>query len=155
LYITSFVPFRGSATPAARPRTAVHSGDTHETTVGCQHAHKRLKSTRAMWIMVDINLQQLGLELGSGAVIGGIVGFAAKKVAKIVAIIIGLELALFKFLESRQIITVDWEALTAGLIETGESATTGTPPDWMMTILSTLSVSAGFTGGFLIGFKKG
>jgi uncharacterized membrane protein (Fun14 family) len=105
--------------------------------------------------MVDINLQQLGLELGSGAVVGGIIGFAAKKVAKVVAIIIGLELALFKFLESRQILTVDWERLTAGLLETGEAATTGTPPDWAMTILSTLSVSAGFTGGFLLGFKKG
>jgi uncharacterized membrane protein (Fun14 family) len=105
--------------------------------------------------MVDINLQQLGLELGTGAVVGGIIGFAAKKVAKIVAIIIGLELALFKFLESRQLITVDWEGLTAGLVGTGEAAASGTPPDWIMTILSTLSVSAGFTGGFLLGFKKG
>ena len=105
--------------------------------------------------MVDINFQQLGLELGGGAIIGGIIGFAAKKVAKIVAIIIGLELALFKFLESRQILTVDWEALTAGMIGTGEAAASGTPPDWIMTILSTLSVSAGFTGGFLLGFRKG
>jgi uncharacterized membrane protein (Fun14 family) len=105
--------------------------------------------------MVDINLQQLGLEFGSGAVVGGIIGFAAKKVAKIVAIIVGLELALFKFLESRQIITVDWEALTGGLLGAGEAAATGAPPDWVMTILSTLSVSAGFTGGFLLGFKKG
>ena len=105
--------------------------------------------------MVDINLQQLGLELGSGAVVGGIIGFAAKKVAKIVAIIVGLELALFKFLESRQIITVDWGALTGGMIGAGEAAASGAPPDWIMTILSTLSVSAGFTGGFLLGFKKG
>ena len=105
--------------------------------------------------MVDINLQQLGLELGSGAVVGGIIGFAAKKVAKIIAIIVGLELALFKFLESRQILTVDWERLTAGMIETGEAAASGAPPDWAMTILSTLSVSAGFTGGFLLGFKMG
>ena len=105
--------------------------------------------------MVDINLQQLGLELGSGAIVGGIIGFAAKKVAKIVAIIVGLELALFKFLESRQIISVDWEALTGGMIGAGEAAASGTPPDWAMTILSTLSVSAGFTGGFLLGFKKG
>ncbi len=105
--------------------------------------------------MVDINLQQLGLELGSGALVGGIIGFAAKKVAKVIAIIIGLELALFKFLESRQILTVDWERLTAGMLSTGEAAASGTPPDWAMTILSTLSVSAGFTGGFLVGFKKG
>jgi uncharacterized membrane protein (Fun14 family) len=37
----------------------------------------------------------------------------------------------------------------------GEAAASQTPPNWVMTILSTLSISAGFTGGFLLGFKKG
>lgn len=105
--------------------------------------------------MVDINPQQLGIEFGGGALIGGLIGFAAKKVAKLVAVIIGLELALFKFLESRRIITVDWEALTAGMVSASESAASSTPPSWIMTILSTLSVGAGFTGGFLLGFKRG
>ena len=49
-------------------------------------------------------LQQVGLELGGGAVIGGIIGFAAKKVAKIIAILVGIELDLFKFLETRGIL---------------------------------------------------
>ncbi|SFR42789.1 FUN14 domain-containing protein [Halogeometricum limi] len=106
-------------------------------------------------LQLSIDPTSLGLEFGSGAVIGGIIGFAAKKVAKIVAVIVGLELALFKFLESREILTVDWEKLSAGLLKTTESATTGTPPSWVSTILSTLSISAGFTGGFLVGFKKG
>jgi uncharacterized membrane protein (Fun14 family) len=101
-----------------------------------------------------IDPRQLGIEFGSGAVIGGIIGFAAKKVAKVVALIVGLELALFKFLESREILTVDWGALSAGLVQTGTDAAAG-PPNWVMTILSTLSVSAGFTGGFLLGFRRG
>jgi uncharacterized membrane protein (Fun14 family) len=106
--------------------------------------------------MVDLNVQQLGLEFGSGAVVGGIIGFAAKKVAKILAVIVGLELALFKFLESRGIITVDWERLTAGVLETAsDAASSGQPPSWVMTVLSTLSISAGFTGGFLLGFRRG
>jgi uncharacterized membrane protein (Fun14 family) len=105
--------------------------------------------------MVDINPQQLGLEFGSGAVIGGIIGFTAKKVAKIIAVIIGLELALFKFLESREILVVDWSRLTAGLVDTATAATSETPPSWVMTVLSTLSISVGFTGGFLLGFRKG
>jgi uncharacterized membrane protein (Fun14 family) len=41
------------------------------------------------------------------------------------------------------------------MIGAGEAAASQTPPSWAMTILSTLSVSAGFTGGFLLGFKKG
>ncbi|WP_248896255.1 FUN14 domain-containing protein [Haloplanus halobius] len=105
-------------------------------------------------LQLGIDPQQLGIEFGSGAVIGGIIGFAAKKVAKIIAIIVGLELALFKFLESREIISVDWAALSAGVLKTGESAADG-PPGWVSSILSTLSVSAGFAGGFLLGFRRG
>ncbi|NHN59285.1 MULTISPECIES: FUN14 domain-containing protein [Halorussus] len=104
---------------------------------------------------LPIDPQQLGLEFGSGAVVGGVIGFAAKKVAKLIAVIVGLELALFKFLESREILTVDWNRLTAGVLQAGETAQSGAPPSWVTTILSTLSVGAGFTGGFLLGFRKG
>lgn len=105
--------------------------------------------------MVQIDFHQLGLEAGSGAVIGAIVGFAAKKVAKVVAVLVGLELALFRFLESRGILQVDWGLLTNGFLGVSEGAAAGAPPDWVMSLLSTLSVSAGFTGGFLLGFRKG
>ena len=104
---------------------------------------------------LDINFQQLGLEFGSGAIIGGIIGFAAKKIAKLVAVLVGIELALFKFLESRGILTVNWERLTAGAVRASQDAAAGQPPTWLMTILSTLSISTGFTGGFLLGFKQG
>ncbi|WP_459192500.1 FUN14 domain-containing protein [Halosimplex sp. J119] len=109
--------------------------------------------------MVDIGLQQIGLELGSGAVIGGLIGFTAKKVAKIIAFLIGLELALFKFLESQSILTVDWERLSAGLVNAssvaGDAATANQPPSMVMSFLSIIPVSAGFTGGFFVGFRKG
>ncbi|WP_135822660.1 FUN14 domain-containing protein [Halostella litorea] len=102
--------------------------------------------------MVAIDPQQLGLEFGSGALIGAIIGFAAKKIAKLLAVIVGLELALFKFLESKGILTVDWNRLSAGLLQTGEKVQ---DPGWIAPILSTLSIGVGFTGGFLVGFKKG
>lgn len=105
--------------------------------------------------MAAIDLQQLGLEFGTGAVLGGLVGFAAKKIAKVIAVLVGIELALFKFLESRGIITVDWERLTAGIVQASQDAATGGPPSWLQTVLSTLSISAGFTGGFLVGFRAG
>jgi uncharacterized membrane protein (Fun14 family) len=103
--------------------------------------------------MVEFGLQQIGLELGGGALIGGVIGFAAKKVAKLIAIIIGLELALFKFLEAKGILTVDWGALTGAA---SDSVNTGAQASgWVTSLLATLPVSAGFTGGFLLGFKKG
>ena len=104
---------------------------------------------------LPIEPQQLGLELGTGAVIGGIIGFAAKKIAKLIAVIVGLELALFKFLESRGILSVDWSRMSAGMLDASEAAQSSTPPTWLASILSTLSVSAGFAGGFFLGFKKG
>jgi uncharacterized membrane protein (Fun14 family) len=104
---------------------------------------------------LEVDPTSLGLELGTGAVIGGIVGFAAKKVAKLIAVIIGLELALFKWLESRGILAVDWERLSAGFVQAGDAASGSTPPSWISSLLSTLSISAGFTGGFFLGFKKG
>ncbi|MFP4531033.1 MAG: FUN14 domain-containing protein [Halodesulfurarchaeum sp.] len=106
-------------------------------------------------MVLELDPTQLGLEFGSGAVIGAIIGFAFKKVAKLIAVLVGLELALFKFLESRGILSVDWNRLSGGIVDVTESATSQTPPSWVNTILSTLSVSAGFTGGFLVGFRKG
>jgi uncharacterized membrane protein (Fun14 family) len=51
-----------------------------------------------------LDIPGLGLQMGGSALIGAIIGFTAKKVAKIIAVIIGLELVLFKFLESRGIL---------------------------------------------------
>lgn len=102
-----------------------------------------------------IEPQQLGLEFGTGAVIGGIIGFAVKKVAKLVAVLIGLELILFKFLESRGILDVDWDRLGAAFLDAGQVARSNSPPSWLMSLLSTLSIGIGFVGGFLLGFKRG
>ena len=97
---------------------------------------------------------QLGIEVGGGAVIGAVVGYAAKKLARVLAVLIGLQLALFVFLESRQIISVDWERLTGGVIG-ASMGVSPTPPSWLLSIVSTMSVSAGFVGGFLLGFRRG
>lgn len=108
--------------------------------------------------MLDLNPQQLGLELGGGAVIGGVIGFAAKKVAKVIAVLVGIQLALFKFLETRGVLAVDWGAITgtaSNATEAAGGAAGSQPPSWMMSLISALPVSAGFTGGFLVGFRKG
>lgn len=106
----------------------------------------------------EIDPTQLGLEFGSSAMIGGIIGFAAKKIAKIIAVLVGIQLALFKFLESRGLLSVQWDELTAGMMDASQAAQVtadGGTPSWVQSLLSTLSVSAGFSGGFLLGFKKG
>lgn len=105
----------------------------------------------------DMSFQQIGLEAGGGAVVGGLIGFAAKKVAKLIAIIIGLELALFKFLETRGVLSVNWNKITNATADVSETAQQGgeAGASWLSSFLATLPVGAGFTGGFLIGFRKG
>ena len=104
---------------------------------------------------IDVDPTALGLEFGTGAVIGFIIGYAFKMVAKIIAVIVGLQLALFSYLQSRGILIVKWDRLSGGLLEATDVATASQPPSWLTSIISTLSIGAGFTGGFLVGFKRG
>ncbi|USZ72623.1 FUN14 domain-containing protein [Natronosalvus halobius] len=101
--------------------------------------------------MVNIDPTALGLEFGGGAAIGALMGFAAKKIAKLIAVIIGVQLVIFRYLESQGILIVDWGALSNGLIKTSEHA----DPTYLESLISTMSVGVGFTAGFLIGFRRG
>ncbi|WP_440765204.1 FUN14 domain-containing protein [Natronorubrum sp. DTA7] len=103
--------------------------------------------------MLDVDLTTLGLEFGGGAVIGAVLGFATKQVAKLLAIVIGVQLMAFRYLESQEIVTVDWSRLTAGLLETQEHAQNEI--HWLESVLSMVSVGAGFTSGFLVGYHRG
>jgi len=107
-----------------------------------------------MRVMIDLDPTALGLEFGGGAVIGGLIGFAAKKIAKLLAVIAGVQLMLFRYLESQGIITVDWNRLSAGILHTQAQAQ-DTATSVVQSLISTLSLGAGFTGGFVIGFKRG
>ncbi len=101
--------------------------------------------------MEAIDPRILGLEFAGGALVGGLIGLAAKKIAKLLAIIIGFQLIAFRYLESQGIIIVDWSALSAGLIATSERA----DPTFIESFVTTLSLGVGFTAGFLIGFHRG
>ncbi len=104
-----------------------------------------------------ISFQQIGIEAGGGAIIGGVIGFAAKKIAKLIAVLIGLELALFKFLETRGVLNVNWKKITNASANVTDAAQEGgsAGAGYLDSLLSTLPVGAGFTGGFFLGFRKG
>jgi uncharacterized membrane protein (Fun14 family) len=104
-----------------------------------------------------IPFQQIGIEAGGGAIIGGVIGFAAKKIAKLIAVLIGLELALFKFLETRGVLDVNWNKITNASSNVTDAAQEGgsAGAGYIDSLLSTLPVGAGFTGGFFLGFRKG
>ncbi|MDY6765477.1 MAG: FUN14 domain-containing protein, partial [Halobacteria archaeon] len=67
------------------------------------------------------------------------------------------ELVLFKFLETKGVLKVDWGALAStaeNATQTGaEAASTG--QGYLVSLVSALPVGAGFAGGAFLGFKRG
>jgi len=105
-------------------------------------------------MLLQIDPQALGLQFGGGAVIGGLIGFFAKKVAKVIAFLIGMELAVFAFLEQKGYMSVRWDKLSGGILEASENAAQ-VSNEWVGPVLSAASVTGGFAGGFALGFKRG
>jgi len=104
-------------------------------------------------VLENLDPTSLGIQMGGSAILGAVIGFAAKKVAKVIAILIGLELVLFKFLESRGVLSVNWDRLAGasqGVAESGAEA----GHTMIETFISTAGIGATFAGGFFLGFKK-
>lgn len=101
--------------------------------------------------MMDLDPATLGLEFGGGATAGFIAGYVAKKATKLVAVVVGLQLALLRYLEHEGILAVDWNELRAEITALGAYA----DPGYLEGVVSTLSIGAGVTGGFLLGFRRG
>lgn len=105
-------------------------------------------------MLAALDLQGLGLEIGSGAVLGYISGLLAKKFTKLVAILVGGLLLFAKWLEGQGVISVDWSAVTGGLVSISTKAA-ATAPTLFERVVTTLGLGAAFTGGFFLGFKRG
>ncbi|APX00118.1 hypothetical protein CHINAEXTREME_16175 [Halobiforma lacisalsi AJ5] len=106
--------------------------------------------------MLSVDPTTLLLEFGGGAVLGALVGYGTKRVAKLLAIVLGVELMLFRYLESQGIVVVDYERLTAGAIGSGDSMqAAGVGVHWLESALSVVAIGAGFASGFLIGYHRG
>lgn len=87
---------------------------------------------------------------GSGVVAGGVTGYAAKKLVKLLLIIVGLQLALLKYLESKGLINnVDFAGIVAGVQDFLASA------DLLRLAANAGMVGGTFAGGFALGFYKG
>lgn len=103
--------------------------------------------------MIDVDPTTLGLEFGGYAILGGVLRFTTKQIAKLLAVVVGVQLMAFRYLESQEIVKVDWSRLSAGLLETDER--TREEIRWLESMLSMLTVGTGFVSGFLIGYHRG
>ena len=98
-------------------------------------------------------LTPLVTQLGVGGIIGLCIGYAVKKIAKIVAAIIGIFSLGLIYLESQGIISVDWLGVEAW----GNTALEGLGKveGLLGVFLSNLPFAGGAIIGFGIGIKMG
>lgn len=103
---------------------------------------------------MEFDPTQLGVQAGSGAVVGGVIGFAAKKIVKLVAVLVGVQLGFLAYLENQGIVSVNWGQLENAAAFSATAGESGMPP-FVADILSAAPLSGGFAAGALVGFKKG
>lgn len=98
-------------------------------------------------------LYQSVMLLGFGGVMGFITGFAIKKTAKVVMICLGLFFVALQGLSYLDMITIHWEKIKNTIWPFFEDRKFG---DQLMEVLTRhFPYAGGFSGGFILGFKKG
>jgi len=94
--------------------------------------------------------------LGFGGVAGAIVGYTAKKLTKLVALVLGLIFIAIQALVYLKFVTVDWTAVqhTAEHVWKDTQGVTLADRAWDV-ISANLPFGGGFVAGFALGFKLG
>lgn len=98
-------------------------------------------------------LTPLVFQLGAGGVAGFVVGYALKKLAKIVAFIAGLFFIILLYLGYTGIINVNYDKFIAAI--EGLMHSVGGASSWITAVIAALPFAATFAVGFAVGLKKG
>lgn len=98
-------------------------------------------------------LPSLGYQVGIGAVGGFIVGYALKKISKLVAVIVGLFLIALIYLATQGLISIDTEALWVSI--TNALGLASSAFSWLASVLAILPIAGSLGLGLLLGFKLG
>ena len=104
-------------------------------------------------------LTSISTSIGGGFFGGLLIGYALKKVIKILAVVVGLFLAGLAFLQYQQIAAINWNKLegTISAVANAASSTINDANNNLAVVMSnfgiplTSSISIGFTIGFLKG----
>jgi uncharacterized membrane protein (Fun14 family) len=92
-------------------------------------------------------------QLGIGGIGGFIVGYALKKISKLLLILIGIFIVALIYLGTAGIISINYEALFKAISNLLGAA--GTASTWLIHAVALIPFAGSFIVGFLIGFKLG
>jgi uncharacterized membrane protein (Fun14 family) len=95
----------------------------------------------------------LVFQLGTGAIGGFVVGYAIKKVAKLIVVLIGIFLLAWIYLSSQGILYVNYDKLNNAI--EGLLGGAGQAAGWLTPIIAHLPFAGSFLVGFFLGFKMG
>ncbi|UCD44451.1 MAG: FUN14 domain-containing protein [Candidatus Bathyarchaeota archaeon] len=98
-------------------------------------------------------LTPLAGEIGVGGIGGFLAGWALKKAAKMVAVLIGVAFLGLQYLAYRDIISIDYGALQSWVNElVGQASGT---QSLLIDFIAHAPFGAAFVGGFYLGLQKG
>lgn len=98
-------------------------------------------------------ISPLVFQLGVGGVGGFIVGFALKKLSKLILFLTGLFIILLIYLSTQGIININYASLWSAL--SGLVGLSGSALSWIVGVISLIPFAGSFVAGFLIGLKVG
>ncbi|MFP3984656.1 MAG: FUN14 domain-containing protein [Candidatus Bathyarchaeia archaeon] len=102
--------------------------------------------------MIDI-LPPLAYQLGIGGIGGFIVGYAIKKLSKLIVVLAGLLMIFLLYLGINNIISINYEALWEMVADflgfVGETI------PWFIAMVSVLPFAGSFVLGFVLGLQLG
>ena len=116
-------------------------------------------------LATSIGIGGLATSVGIGGFMGFLMGYAIKKILKIIIIVAGLLVGILYYLQYNGLITLDWSKLEAALGSgmaniSGLDLSTPFLPGISNQIMDALSnsgipLTGGFAAGFAFGFSKG
>lgn len=98
-------------------------------------------------------LSPLIYQLGAGGILGFVVGYAIKKVLKLLALIVGFFALILIYLGYVGIINVNYDKLTETV--EGLIGNVGGASEWLSPIIANLPFAGSFVVGAALGLKKG
>jgi uncharacterized membrane protein (Fun14 family) len=106
---------------------------------------------------VDI-INSIATTIGGGFFGGLLLGYALKKIIKLLAVVIGLFLAGLAYLQYHQLASFNWDKIEVTITSLA-NATTNTFNDYNIEALAMtnlgIPLTGGMSAGFAIGFMKG
>jgi len=113
-------------------------------------------------IMNTDTLASMSTSIGGGFFGGLLIGYALKKVIKMLAVVVGLFLAGLAFLQYQQIATINWHKLEGAITKLAATAATTTSTindnnNVAVVMMSNFGIplTSSMSIGFTIGFMKG